>query len=248
MCNGITGKTIDIVEDRKLNNLLKYFTYYSFDARKKVKYIVIDMYSPYITLIKKMFPNSKIIIDKFHLVNLISTSLNKTRIKAMKTDKINYNKLKRYWKLLLKEREKLNNTEWRKFTCFNDIMNELDVVNYIIDTNEELKNTYNVYQDLLTAFKTNNYEELEETINKDYLDISDYMKTSVKTIKLYLPYIKNTLENTYHNGYIEGNHTFIKTLKRIAFGYKSFRRFKIRILICKNLLQLKKANAILALT
>ena len=166
----------------------------------------------------------------------------------MKTDKINYNKLKRYWKLLLKEREKLNNRQWRKFTCFNDIMTELDVVNYIIDTNEELKNTYNVYQDLLTAFKTNNYEELEETINKDYLDISDYMKTSVKTIKLYLPYIKNTLENSYHNGYIEGNHTFIKTLKRIAFGYKSFRRFKIRILICKNLLQLKKANAILALT
>lgn len=26
MCNRITGKTIDIVEDRRLNTLIKYFT------------------------------------------------------------------------------------------------------------------------------------------------------------------------------------------------------------------------------
>ena len=37
------------------------------------------MYSPYVSLIKVMFPNANIIIDKFHLINLISTSLNKTR-------------------------------------------------------------------------------------------------------------------------------------------------------------------------
>ena len=46
MCNGITGQTIDIVEDRKLNNLIKYFYYYHYKARSRVKFIVIDMYSP----------------------------------------------------------------------------------------------------------------------------------------------------------------------------------------------------------
>ena len=88
MCDGKTGKTIDIVEDRKLNSLLKYFTYFTHKARSKVKLIVIDMYSPYISLIKKMFPNAKIIIDKFHIVQLISTSLNKTRIKVKKMRRI----------------------------------------------------------------------------------------------------------------------------------------------------------------
>jgi len=87
MCDGKTGKILDIVEDRKLNNLLKYFAYFTHKARSKVKLIVIDMYSPYISLIKKMFPNAVIIIDKFHLVQLISTSLNKTRINLMKKDK-----------------------------------------------------------------------------------------------------------------------------------------------------------------
>lgn len=66
MCDGKTGKTIDIIEDRKLNNLLSYFSYYTHKVRSKVKLIV---------------------IDKFHLVNLISTSLNKTRINIMKKDK-----------------------------------------------------------------------------------------------------------------------------------------------------------------
>lgn len=45
------------------------------------------MYSPYISLIKKLFQNANIIIDKFHLINFISISLNKTRIKIMKYDK-----------------------------------------------------------------------------------------------------------------------------------------------------------------
>ena len=39
-----------------------------------------------------MFPNAKIIIDKFHLTQLISRSLNK--------DKKNPRKLKRYWRLI----------------------------------------------------------------------------------------------------------------------------------------------------
>ena len=122
LCNGKTGKIIDIVENRQLNYLLKYFSYYTHKARKNVKFIVIDMYSPYISLILKLFPNASLIIDKFHLVQLISRSLNKTRINIMKKDKKNYNKLKRYWKLLLKSRDELDCSHWRKFTCFNEFM------------------------------------------------------------------------------------------------------------------------------
>ena len=70
------------------------------------------------------------------------------------------------------------------------------------------------------------------------------MKTSIKTIKEYLPYIKNTFKNKYNNGFIEGNNNFIKVLKRIAFGFRSFRRFKARIMICKGLIDInKEANA-----
>ena len=226
LCNGKTGKIIDIVENRQLNYLLKYFSYYTYKARKNVKFIVIDMYSPYISLILKLFPNAKIIIDKFHLVQLISRSLNKTRINIMKKDKKNYNKLKRYWRLLLKSRDELDSSHWRKFTCFNDVMTEIDVVNYLTEINNELDNTYQFYQDLLHSIKNNNLKMLNIALTSDYGIISDYMKTSIKTIKDYLPYIKNTFKNKYNNGFIEGNNNFIKVLKRIAFGFRSFRRFR----------------------
>jgi len=244
LCNGKTGKIIDIVENRQLNYLLKYFSYYTHKARKNVKFIVIDMYSPYISLILKLFPNAKIIIDKFHLVQLISRALNKTRINIMKKDKKNYNKLKRYWRLILKSRDELDNSHWRKFTCFNDFMTEMNVVNYLTEINIELDNTYQLYQDLLYSIKNNNLKMLNITLTSDYGIISDYMKTSIKTIKDYLPYIKNTFQNKYNNGFIEGNNNFIKVLKRIAFGFRSFRRFKARIMICKGLIDIKKeANA-----
>ena len=244
MCNGETGQTIDIVEDRKLLSLLKYFSYYSFKARKSVKFIVIDMYSPYVSLIQKMFPNAQIIIDTFHLIQLISKSLNKTRIRAMKCNKNSYNKMKRYWKLILKDRNELDCSKWKRYTCFPNLMTEIDVVNYILDQSVELKTTYYKYQELLQSIKEKNYEVFIHAITNINNSISDYMKTSIKTLIWFKDKIYNTFNNNYHNGYIEGNNNFIKVLKRIAFGFRSFRRFKARIMICKGLVKInrKKAN------
>lgn len=240
MCNGITGQTIDIVEDRRLDNLIKYFYYFDYKARSKVKFIIIDMYSPYVSLIKKMFPNAKIIIDKFHLTQLISRALNKTRIRVMNKDKNNHRKLKRYWRLILKDRNELDYSKWKKYTCFDSLMTQSDVVDYLINTNEELKQTYLIYQDILYCLKIKDFNKLKQILSNYSPKISNYMKTSIKTLTEFLPYIKNTFENEYHNGFIEGNNNFIKVIKRIAFGFRSFRRFKARIMICKGLLKIKK--------
>ena len=240
MCNGITGQTIDIIEDRRLDNLIKYFYYYDYKARSKVKFITIDMYSPYVSLIKKMFPNARIIIDKFHLTQLISRSLNKTRIRVMNKDKKNHRKLKRYWRLILKDRNELDYSKWRKYTCFDSLMTQSDIVNYLINTNEELKLTYLIYQDILYSFKKKDFNRLKQTLSNINPKVSNYMKTSIKTLLEFLPHIKNTFENKYHNGFIEGNNNFVKVIKRIAFGFRSFRRFKARIMICKGLLKIKK--------
>ena len=158
----------------------------------------------------------------------------------MKNDKINYNKLKRYWKLLLKSNDELNYETWKKYTCFNKYMTESDVVNYIINTNEELKHTYFVYQNLLSSIKNKDYNSFIYTLNNHSNNISSYMKTSIKTLFEFKDMIINTFNNNYHNGYIEGNNNFIKVIKRIAFGFRSFIRFKTRILICKGLLKINK--------
>lgn len=243
ICNAKNGKTIDIVEDRRLNSLIKYFSRYSRESRMNVKYIVIDMYAPYISLIKMMFPNAKIVIDKFHLIQLISRALNKTRIRVMKKNKDNYNKLKNYWKNILKSRFELDCSSWKRYKCFKELTTEQDIVDYLVSLDKEFEETYQVYQDLLYAFQNNNINVLEDTLNTKYNNISEYMITSIKTIKSYVNYIKNTFNTKYHNGYIEGNNNFIKALKRIAFGFRSFTRFKARIMICKGLINPKEKEA-----
>ena len=51
-------------------------------------------------------------------------------------------------------------------------------------------------------------------LNKQNNNISSYMKTSIKTLLEFLPHIKNTFSNNYHNGFIEGNNNFIKIIKK----------------------------------
>jgi len=245
MCDGITGQTIDIVEDRRLDNLIKYFFYYDYKARSRVQFITIDMYSPYVSLIKKMFPNAKIIIDKFHLTQLISRSLNKTRISIMNKNKKHYRKFKRYWRLILKSRDELDVSNWKRYTCFDQLITQADIVDFLINIDTELKDTYLIYQDILFAFKTKNFCYLKSILTNVSSNISNYMKTSIKTLLEFLPHIKNTFENHYHNGFIEGNNNFIKVIKRIAFGFKSFRRFKARIMICKGILKQKNSQCFL---
>lgn len=122
-------------------------------------------------------------------------------------------------------------------------MTEIDVANYLVNSNVELKDTYQAYQDLLYALQRDDINGFRTALNNTYNNLSSYMKTSIKTLKSFTTYIENTFKYKYHNGFIEGNNNFIKVIKRIAFGFRSFRRFKARIMICKGLITPKRANA-----
>ena len=240
ICNAKNGKTVDLVLDRTTNNLDKYFSHYTEKARKRVRFVIMDMYSPYIDLIKKWFPNAKIIIDLFHIVQLLTKSLNKTRINVMNENKDDRNKFKRYWRFILKSRFDLNTGTWNKFRCFKNLMTETDVVNYLLSKDKFFENTYDVYQDILYHLQHRNYKGFNQVINIEYKDISKQMQTTLSTLKKYSKYIKNTLEYSYSNGVMERNNNTCKLIKRISFGFRNFRNMKSRIMIITNIFRKEK--------
>ena len=240
-CDSNTGQIVDIVEDRRLHVLKSYFLQYSKEARNAVQTIVIDMYGPYISLIKELFPNAEIILDKFHLVQLFSRALNKTRIRLMNQDNKNYSKLKNYWKLLLKERSKVNQTHYHYHRSFRKQMREVDIINYLLNLHPELKGSYELYHTVQYGIKHRNFNLLKQALEESETNVSNYMKTAMKTFKKHMNYIENTLKYNYTNGVLEGINNKIKVIKRIAFGYKCFYHFKNRILISQNLIHIKKA-------
>ncbi|NEF96867.1 transposase, partial [Lactobacillus murinus] len=66
-----------------------------------------------VTLLKKLFPNAKIIIDRFHIVQMLNRAVNSTRTDLMNrfdNNSKNYKLFKRNWKLFLKRYDDLNCT------------------------------------------------------------------------------------------------------------------------------------------
>ena len=240
ICNARNGKTIDLGLDRTTNNLDKYFSHCTEKARKRVKFVVMDMYSPYIDLIKKWFPNAKIIIDLFHIVQLLTKSLNKTRINVMNQNKDDSTKFKRYWRLILKSRFDLDTSCWKKFRCFKNLMTEVDAVDYLLSKDKFFENSYDLYQDILYHLQHRDYKGFSQVINQKYKDISKQLQTTLNTLKKYSKHIKNTLEYSYSNGVMERNNNTCKLIKRISFGFRNFRNMKSRIMIITNIFRKDK--------
>ena len=236
-----SGRVIDIVEDRRLDRLIKYFMSYTKAARRAVKTIVIDMYAPYMSLIQKVFPNAHIILDRFHMVQLFSRAFNKTRVSAMKNHKAYHYKFKKYWKLLLKNHADLDCIHSYYERCFKKHMRQIDIVEFFLDLDPVLKASYILYQEVLTAIKYRKDNLLTSLLSTVDPLVSDYICTAVQSMLKHLEYVKNGLRYPYNNGRIEGLNNKIKVIKRIAFGYRSFYHFRNRILISFNIANLKTA-------
>lgn len=73
----ITGEPIDIVSSRRQNVTEDYFANINISERRNVKYLITDMYKPFINYASKYFPNAVVAIDSFHVVHWIIKEIQK---------------------------------------------------------------------------------------------------------------------------------------------------------------------------
>ena len=82
-------------------------------VRGLVRMVCCDLNSYYVDLVKELFPNANIIIDRFHLVQMLNRAVNSMRTDLMNQFEHNskdYKLFKRYWKPFLKRYDALNCT------------------------------------------------------------------------------------------------------------------------------------------
>lgn len=238
-CDADNHRIVDIVENRQLPFLKRYFSSFPKSVRNQVETICIDMYSPYISLIKELFVNAKIIIDRFHIVGLFSRSFNQIRVDTMKTYSnysLDYKKLKKYWKLFLKPYRLLSSTVLSKKIHFpGRYISQLDVVNESISVDKVLEDSYSCYQIIRQDIENRDFDSFERHLIYFRERVGFKMQVSIDTCLEYIDYLKNSFKFEYSNGAIEGINNYIKVLKRVAFGYSNFANFRTRILITRNL-------------
>ncbi len=66
-----TGDPIDLLRSRRTKITEPYFASIPKEERYKVRYLLSDMYNPYLSFVDKYFPNAVPVVDSFHVIQWI---------------------------------------------------------------------------------------------------------------------------------------------------------------------------------
>ena len=81
------------------------------------------------------------------------------------------------------------------------------------------------------------FNKFKQIIENQNNNISDKMKQALRLYNENIKYIENSFRYEINNGIIEGTNNLIKTLKRIAFGYRKYEHFISRIFLIKGIIK-----------
>ena len=232
-----TNKLITILDNRRQTTIRNYFLKYPLKARQKVQFITMDMSGAYIPLARRLFPNAKIVLDRFHIIQHLSRAFLKSRIMIMNQfDKksLPYRALKNHWRLFQKDSRKLSLNSFYSKT-FRQTLSPHEVVAKTLVFSEELTDYYTLYQLLLFHFQEKRVDEFFELIQENLNVVNHYFQTVFRTFLRHKQYIKNALETDYSNAKLEATNKLIKDIKRLGFGFRNFINFKKRVFITLNI-------------
>ena len=242
-----TRKIVAILDGRTQATIRNHFLRYSRQVRSRVKVIIMDMFSPYYDMARKLFPSAKIILDRFHIVQHLNRAMNRVRIQIMnQLDRRSheYKALKRYWKLIQQDSRKLSDKRFYRPTFRSHLTNK-EILEKILAYSQELRQHYNLYQLLLFHFQEKQTEHFFSLIEETISSVNPIFQTIFKTFLKDKYKIMNALELPYSNAKLEATNNLIKVIKRNAFGFRNFDNFKTRILIALNIKK-ERTNLVLS--
>lgn len=185
-------------------------------GRENVQNVVLDLSDPYKSFTKNFFPNAKLIADKFHVLRLITPTINRYR-KEITGDKRS-NPVR---KLLLRNGKNLEYFE--KHALYE-----------WLDNYPDLKTIYHFKESIHGFYRINRPEAAARVLTK----ITDAMalckipeiKTLRRTLMRWRNEILNYFENRLTNARTEGFNNVAKLIQKRAYGVKSFKFYRLRYL------------------
>ena len=242
-----TRKIVAILDGRTQATIRNHFLRYSRETRSRVRVITMDMFSPYYDIARKLFPNAKIVLDRFHIVQHLSRAMNRVRIQIMNQfdrKSHEYKALKRYWKLIQQDSYTLSRKRFYRPTFRAHLTNK-EILEKLLSYSEDLRDHYELYQLLLFHFQEKHADYFFELITESISAVNPIFQTIFRTFLRDQDKIINALELPYSNAKLEATNNLIKVIKRNAFGFRNFRNFKTRILIALNIKK-ERTNLVLS--
>lgn len=231
-CDSETHQLVATLHDRLSPSIIDYFeNRYSKKERAQVKTVVIDLNAQYQSFIYRLFPNARIIIDRFHIVQLVGRALNNCRVNILKLlDKHTreYKLLKSQWKLFHLKATELQPEKPVYLRGINEYMTKQNAVDLVLNQFPQFSAVYTAYQEITAALQERDSERLI-TILSQYQNTGTEMDTATATLNKNQSYVINSTQFEFSNGPLEGINRRIKTLKRSCYGFANQQFFFLRI-------------------
>ena len=213
---------LDILPTRKMYDLVKYFKEFPKENRMKVELFVSDMWKTYFKVSETWLKNATQVVDKYHWIRQIIWAFERVRKEEQKKfPKSERKYFKHSRKLLLKRFDKLNDEQKQQ-------------VNIMLYKSANLNIAHWFKEDFLKILDCNDREEAKKRMS-EWIDSAldsgiAHLEKCAKTMLNWLNGILNSFLTPVTNGFTEGCNNKIKVLKRNAYGYQNFNRFRNRIL------------------
>lgn len=212
-------RILDILPTRYKYQLTKYFS--SLD-RSQTTHFVSDMWSTYADIAQTYFKSTAYVIDKYHFIRQVFWAFEAIR----KDEQKKFGKTRRIYfkrsRTLLNKRYKFLTTEQKQ---------QVDLMLY---ASSRLLAAYSLKEQFLLVL------DCPDSISARAALVHWIMAAQNSGLSRFIACantmahwsnpILNSFDCPYTNGFTEGSNNKIKVLKRNAFGYRNFRRFRNRIL------------------
>ena len=220
-CDLRKHKIFDVVKGKSAASLHEYLM--SLSGREKVRIVCMDMSVTYRSIIRKYFPNAKIVADRFHVIRLLGHMFLKT---CQTIDPESKHK-RGILSILRKNPENL--TE-REQLLLESYLKKHPAIRAVYDFKQKLHK--------LLMVKRQTRKQARMIIPKllgsiEQLKSSGFthMQTLGKTFDDWTEEIARMWRFTKNNGITEGFHRKMKLIQRRAYGFKNFENYRLRVRI-----------------
>jgi len=207
-------RVMEVVDGRSVPQLESSLGY--IPGKENVRFVVVDLCEPFRAFARSFFPRARLVADKFHVLRLLSPAINRRR-KELTGDRRSL-PLRR---LLLRNGRDLDG--YRRFA-----------LRWWLSKHPELREVYECKEMLHTFYRIRGPGRaahalmvLTERMARSTLpEIQTLRRTLLKWKDEILAYFTTRLTN----GRTEGFNNKAKLVKRRAYGYRSFRNYRLRLL------------------
>jgi transposase len=209
---------IDMHEGRKEKSLEALFNMVSDKyTQPQIEIVNIDMWQPYMNVIKKIAPQATIVHDKFHIVKKLNEALDKTRRKEVYENEI----LKNQKFNILKNDENRTKKQKEQFKLISD-------ANLKTSTAWHIKENFKVLWSYINV--VDGEAIVSEWIKKSREQGLYFINHVLNTIENHIEGVANAIKTRTTSALHENNNKKIQEVIANGRGFKSFERFRINAL------------------